>query len=311
MPIYAQSSTLRDLIIPLVDIDYTSLQQDDVLQFNATTGKFENTSLTTGSNSVITDGLNVGGGEEVFKSKNSDKLEFRTLTASTGISVSTVGDSVVIAADGASATGVNIGTGVGIFDSKVGDDLQFRSLSTGATSKHLFISTNVTNDTIEFTSDAEKNTMSNLGAGFGLFAQKVVEDLQVKSLVSGDNISFSDNGQEITINAYNEPNTAQTYSFDLTFDGSGNVNSILNVPSGWTITRVGNRVTITHTTNRMVKTVSYMGRDAVNGWQMRFPTAGFQATVPFGVETTTIVIDINASVAGADASSTARVNVIF
>ena len=41
------------------------------------------------------------------------------------------------------------------------------------------------------------------------------------------------------------------------------------------------------------------------------PTAGFQATIPVGNETDTFILDINASVAGADASSTAKVNVIF
>ena len=46
MPIYAQSSTLRSLLIPLVDIDQTTVANEDVLQYNATTGKFENQSLT-------------------------------------------------------------------------------------------------------------------------------------------------------------------------------------------------------------------------------------------------------------------------
>lgn len=42
MPIYAQSSTLRTLLIPLVDVDQTTLANDQVLKYNATTGKFEN-----------------------------------------------------------------------------------------------------------------------------------------------------------------------------------------------------------------------------------------------------------------------------
>ena len=68
---------------------------------------------------------------------------------------------------------------------------------------------------------------------------------------------------------------------------------------------------MTHTVAKMVKNISYWGRDAVNGWQLLFPNAGYQATIPVGNESTTFIVDINASVAGADANSTAKVNVIF
>jgi hypothetical protein len=39
MPIYAQSSTLRNLLIPLVDIDQTTLATNQILQYNSTTGQ--------------------------------------------------------------------------------------------------------------------------------------------------------------------------------------------------------------------------------------------------------------------------------
>lgn len=45
----------------------------------------------------------------------------------------------------------------------------------------------------------EANTASNLGAGEGVFAQKVGVDLQFKSLVAGSSISLSSTGTEITI----------------------------------------------------------------------------------------------------------------
>jgi len=45
----------------------------------------------------------------------------------------------------------------------------------------------------------EANTASNLGAGEGIFAQKVGVDLQFKSLVAGTNISLASDANEITI----------------------------------------------------------------------------------------------------------------
>lgn len=55
MPIYAQSSTLRSLIIPLVDIDQVTLADDQILRYNATSGKFENTSGQTGTGELQID----------------------------------------------------------------------------------------------------------------------------------------------------------------------------------------------------------------------------------------------------------------
>ena len=105
--------------------------------------------------------------------------------------------------------------------------------------------------------------------------------------------------------------TATSFQFDAAFDGNGNLQSVSNLPAGWSSSITGNKVTVTHTAAKMVKNISYWGKDASLGWQLRFPNAGFQATIPVGNETTQFILDINASVAGADASSTAKVNVIF
>lgn len=47
----------------------------------------------------------------------------------------------------------------------------------------------------------EVNTASNIGTGAGLFAQKMGENLEFKSIVAGKNTSVTFNGTEITINA--------------------------------------------------------------------------------------------------------------
>jgi hypothetical protein len=56
----------------------------------------------------------------------------------------------------------------------------------------------------------ETNTASNLSGGEGIFAQKVLEDLQFKSLVAGTNISLTSAANTITIDAVSigEANTA-------------------------------------------------------------------------------------------------------
>jgi hypothetical protein len=51
----------------------------------------------------------------------------------------------------------------------------------------------------------EANTASNLGAGEGVFAQKVGVDLQFKSLLAGSNITLSSGANEITINSLPGP----------------------------------------------------------------------------------------------------------
>ena len=54
-------------------------------------------------------------------------------------------------------------------------------------------------DNLRITLRAEANTASNLGGGSGVFAQKVGEDLQFKSLVGGAGIVLATSGEEITI----------------------------------------------------------------------------------------------------------------
>jgi hypothetical protein len=77
----------------LGDVTVTAPQAGDILQYSSLNSRFENVAPTFGD---VNDGANVGGGQEVFKAKNGSDLEFRTLTAGTNISVTTVGDTVQI-----------------------------------------------------------------------------------------------------------------------------------------------------------------------------------------------------------------------
>jgi hypothetical protein len=311
MPIYAQSSTLRNLLIPLVDIDQTTLAQDQILQYNATTGKFENQALVLTGSGFVLSASNLGAGYEVFKQETSGNLEFRTLVAGAGITLTQSATGITVATSGANTSAVNIGTGTGIFTSKSGDNIQLRSLKAGTGNINLTIAASGTGNEVEFVNTAEINTASNVGTGTGLFAQKSTYDLRFKSLVAGSNVTISSSSTEVTIAAGSAPNTGFTYQFTVSFDGSGNVSSVSGLPTGWSSSVSGNNITITHTAGVMVKNISYWGSDPTNGWQLRFPTSGFQATVPAGFETTRFKLNVNSTAAGADPNGSAKVNVIF
>ncbi len=311
MPIYAQSSTIRSLLIPLVDIDQTTVANEDVLQYNSTTGKFENQTLTSLGLTLITGAANVGTGDGVFDDLTSGTLNFKSIIAGSGITITDNGNDLTLDVGAAAATGANIGTGTGVFSGKVGNDIQLRTLKVSDDSINLVVSLSTSTNEIEFENTAEINTASNLGAGQGLFAQKNGADLEFKSLVAGTNITVTNDANTVTINAGSTAETSQSFQFTVAFAGTGDLQSASDLPAGWSTSITGNKLTVTHTAAKMVKNISYWGRDAYLGWQLRFPNAGFQATIPVGSETDTFILDINASVAGADASSTAKVNVIF
>jgi hypothetical protein len=296
-------------LIHLVDIDQTTVANEDVLQYNATTGKFENQSLTSLGLTLISGAANVGTGETLFKDLTTGTLNFKSIIAGAGVTLTDNGDDITVDVNAAAINGSNVGTGEEVFKAKNGNNLEFRKVAAAAAGQHFAVAT--VGDTIEFKNTAEVNTASNLGAGSSLFAQKTGEDLQFKSIVGGTNITVTNDANTVTIAASATAETATSFQFTVAFDGNGNLQSVSDLPAGWTSTVVGNKLTVVHTSASMVKNISYWGKDAVNGWQLRFPNAGFQATIPVGNETDTFILDINASVAGADASSTAKVNVIF
>jgi hypothetical protein len=73
---------------------------------------------------------------EVFKQNNAGVLEFRTLVAGTGVTISELTNAVQIDASGAGGgednTASNLGTGAGVYATKSGVDLQFKSLVMGS-----------------------------------------------------------------------------------------------------------------------------------------------------------------------------------
>src|SRR3989304_3074716 len=85
---------------------------------------------------VVTNGANVGAGSQVFSAKSSDDLQFRTLQAGNGTTVTTKGNVIEINATsgggGEANLGANVGTGIGVFRDKTGVTLNFHSLAAGS-----------------------------------------------------------------------------------------------------------------------------------------------------------------------------------
>jgi len=207
----------------------------------------------------------------------------------------------------------NLGAGSGVFESASTHTLQFKSIIGGAGITVATDSSSITinNDQVG-TSVLE--AANNLGAGTGIFGTITGGNtVNLKSLVAGDNISITNDANTITIG-----NTVpvQIYTLKVNFDGTGNVLNTANLPSGWSTSIAGNVITVTHTVGRNLKNVTYLGHDATTtAFQLRYPTSGFQATVPdtgsSTLSTTQFKINVNSSVTGADLSGHCIVNAVF
>ncbi len=85
---------------------------------------------------IRTSGLNLGGGQELYKPSGID-LTFKTLVSGNGINIVSDENTVTIssfgpAGAGESNTGSNLGNGSGLFAQKIGVDLQFKSIIPGS-----------------------------------------------------------------------------------------------------------------------------------------------------------------------------------
>lgn len=158
-----------------------------------------------------TTAANVGTGTGLFKVKDGTTLQFKSLLAGDNVTITQVGDDLVIAAStgtgGETNVGQNLGDGLALYAGKSGVNLQFYTLEAGS---NVTIELVDNSYVISAADTGEVNTGANLGAGNGVYAGKVGSELQFKSLVAGSNISISNDGNTITITGSNpgEVNTA-------------------------------------------------------------------------------------------------------
>jgi hypothetical protein len=129
----------------------------------------------------------------------------------------------VCAADGGGGgsgeinTASNLSPGEGIFAQKNLLDLEFKSL----VGEGVTISSNSTSVILNVTGgggSGEVNTASNLNEGTGIFASKVGDDLQFKSLLNGSGIIFTENSTNIMINSTSTRDQTYWNEVLLTYD---------------------------------------------------------------------------------------------
>jgi len=99
----------------------------------------------------------------------------------------------------------NVGTGAEVYkDYTTSGDTRTHNLRTLISSDSSITITENTN-TIDLTTEGGTggvdNTMINIGTGEGIYKQKDIYQFQLKTLIGGDNITLTDNGDDITIDA--------------------------------------------------------------------------------------------------------------
>lgn len=106
-------------------------------------------------------------------------------------------------------------------------------------------------------------------------------------------------------------NVPLIYQFKANFDGSGNLDTLTELPPGWTYTKDNNVASITHTVNRHPKQITYLGYSTVGVLRMRFPTAGYEVRIPNASINTLFTANLTSAVTGSDLSQYAYVVVMF
>jgi len=209
---YLQQTSISAVNIGSSGIGVYKENSNHPVQFKKISSGTSNVSVTEDSDTVkisVTNlttisSVNVGSGSGIIlKDSVSTPLSFRKLTAGSNVSISTVGDNVIVSSSSA-ASGTNVGTGTGkIYTSNSGNNLQFKTIKAGA---GVVITNNPNDIQIDSTGigGGESNTASNLGTtsdGSGLFSQKAGIDLQFKRIKAGTGVTLSESANSVTINS--------------------------------------------------------------------------------------------------------------
>jgi hypothetical protein len=319
-----------------------------LLQYDATSEAFVNS-----SHIEATTAANLGGGDGIFASKVSDNIQLKSLVGGTFISLVADANTITVNSDISSlaASGVSLGSGAAVYKNTSLGVLYLRSLTFAGV-----LDASVTESEIQISSSAEANTGTNMGTspdGYSMYNGMSGTALAFKRLNGGTNINLvsgtnnltvdldcsftastagqlvqTDSSSVLTALAIGDANAglttdgtsaawsagamAQAYQFRINYDGSGDVDTYANMPTGWTGSISGNIITVTHTHGSAPRIVTYLGYDAsTQEFKYRYPTGAYEMTVPSGTSTTQFKIQVNSSVTGSDTSGYALANVIF
>ena len=101
------------------------------------------------------------------------------------------------------------------------------------------------------------------------------------------------------------------YRFTARFLADGNLDTITDIPVGWSFSKSANNVTITHDVGRLASNIAYWGLSSVtNKYRLRHPTAGYEVTSSI-TEPYSFTLNLNTAVTGADAGQHAIIVVMF
>ena len=367
MAIYASSSTITTQTTPLIQVDLDTVQDDYVLQWDATLGVFVSGPLELGADAPATGVQTFGDGETVFRNKDGNSLNLKSVKGDGNIIVSSNQDELII---GLAAEGGLLNQGgildpltSNIYKNTEGGTLYFRGIKPHQNAKHLQITQTDTN--VEIRTLAEINEATNDGTdgvGVGVFHRKDGELLRFRKIAGQDQIQVTqasdqsiqirqnfpglgqeDNGKIMAYDANNNRlkvlSTAPagyvltstgpgstgddvewrvpgiiTRTFRITFETTGDIEDVFEVPSDITVTRIGNKLTVVHPFNTIPKLITYLGKDnALNKYRYRQPTGQYQVLLNGDLDEryNTFEITVIASVAGADPNTEAFVNLIF
>jgi len=191
----------------------------------------------------------VGGGQNLVVDGLGPDLAIRTLVSGNGISLSTVGNTIVVSANAAVTTLANTGAGAyGLVVDGLGPDLTIKTINAGAG----IIISDVSNVLTISANDIDvTTTLANTGAGvYGLVVNGTGPNLTVKTINAGNNVTISDNSNVLTINAADAPVTTLANtgagSYGLVVNGTGPNLTVktINAGNGITISDSANVLTV-------------------------------------------------------------------
>lgn len=164
------------------------------------------------------------------------------------------------------------------------------------------------------TSQSIVTSAVNLDAsGARVFKQFAANRLEFKTVKVTEGITVTEDATSITLGLDGQSGAnSASWTAKINFDAAGDPVTLENLPAGVSASISGNDITFTHTLGRTVKSVVYMGYDAVtNEYRMRFPTATYIVKTTPETLTTQFTIKVNTAATGADANGHALMNVVM
>ena len=242
-------------------------------------------SVTIGGTGVVTSASNVGSGQGVYQSLSGKDLRFKSLSAGTNVTITATTDTILISAAGGTGGTSTWGSITGTLSNQT--DLQ--NALDAKTDVTLFDSyTGTTAPTTFALKSAAITGATNVGTGEGLYTGITGNELQIKSLVAGSNITLTPAADSITIAATGGGTGGTITTYNTTSSGGATTTSatdtlldamqITSVPAGNYFLNFG--TSLQHSSNgSSTYTTIYVGGAAVTGSEQEWRRGNAQGDV--------------------------------